>query len=108
MMMMTTGRIPECRAAEGAVLAMAMTFRTARVRRTHRAVGKGPGKGRVQRIARGQGRGRQQRKGRGSGREMVKGKVLLNKRQEEMISLVPWLCGGRRKCMRQTQTRRAN
>jgi len=73
---------------------------TARVRRTHRAVRKIPGKGR------GKGRGRQGRKGRG--RETVKGNVLLNKPQQEMISFVPLLCSCRRKCMRQTRTRRAN
>jgi len=106
--MMTTGRIPERRAVEGAILAMAMTMTTARVRRTHRAVRKGPGKGRVQRMGRGKGRGRQPRKGRGRGMETVKGKVLLNKPQEEMISLVPLLCSCKRKCMRQTRTRKAN
>ena len=89
MMMMTTGRIPERRAVDGAVLAMTMTMITARVSRTRRAVRKGPGKGRVQMMGRGKGRGRQPRKGRGRGRETVQGKVLLNKPQEEMISLVP-------------------
>jgi hypothetical protein len=77
---------------------------TARVRRTCRAVSKGLGIGRVEKMGRGEGRGRQLRKGRR--RDTVKGKVLLNKPQVEMISLVPWLC--RRKCMRQTRTRRAN
>jgi len=42
----------------------------ARVRRTHRAVKKGPGKGREQMTGRGNGTGR--------GRETVKGNVLLN------------------------------
>jgi len=74
---------------EGVVLAMAMTMMTARVRRTRRAVRKEPGKGRVQRMGRGKGRGRQRRKGRV--RETVKRKVLLNKPQEEMISLVQLL-----------------
>jgi len=60
----------------------------------------GKGKGRRLRTGRGKGRGR--------GRETVKGKVLLNTPQEEMISLVPLLCGCRRKCQRQTWTRRAN
>jgi len=69
---------------------------------------KGTGKGKVQRMGRGKGSGRQPRKGRGRGRETVKGKVLLNKPQEEMISLVPFLCSCRRKCMRQTRTRKAN
>jgi hypothetical protein len=104
--MMRTERIPDGRAVDGAVLAMGMTMTTARVRRTHRPVRKELGKGRVQRMGRGKGRGRQQRKGRR--RETVKGKVLLNKPQEEMISLVPLLCRCRRKCMRQTWTRRAN
>ena len=94
-MMMRTARIPEGRAAEGAVLAMAMTMMTPRVRRTRRAVRKKPGKGRVQRMGWGKGSGRQQRKGRR--REMVKGQVLLNKPQEDMISLVPLLCSCSRK-----------
>jgi len=68
--MMRTGRIPEHRAVDGAVLSMTMTMTTARVRRTRRVVRKGPGKGREQRMGRGKGRGR--------GRETVKGKVLLN------------------------------
>ena len=57
-------------------------------------------------MGRGKGWGRQRRKGRG--RETVKGKVLLNKPQEELISLMPLLCSCRRKCMRQTRTWRAN
>jgi hypothetical protein len=100
MMMMTTGRIPEHRAVEGAVLAMAMTMTMARVRMTRREVRKGPGKERDQRTGRGQGRGR--------GRETVKGKVLLNKHQGEMISLMPLLCSCRRKGMRQTRAWRVN
>jgi len=72
--MLTTGQIPERRAVEGAVLTMAMTMMTARVRRTRREVRKGPGKGRVHRMGRGKGRGRQPWKGRG--RETVKGNVL--------------------------------
>jgi hypothetical protein len=84
MMMMRTGRIPERQAVEGVVLAIAMTMTMARVRRKCREVRKGPGKGREQRTGRG--------KGRGSGRETVKGKVLVNKPQGEMISLVPLLC----------------
>jgi len=97
--MMTTGQIPERRAVEGAILVIAMTITTARVKRTRRAVRKGPGKGREQRMGRGNerrlrmGRG----KGRGRGRETVKGKVLLNKPQGETISLVPLLCSCRRK-----------
>jgi len=58
MMMMTTGRILERPAVEGAILAMALTMMTARVRRTRKAVRPGPGKGRVQRMGRGKGRGR--------------------------------------------------
>jgi hypothetical protein len=59
---------------------MAMTMTIARVRRTHRAVRTGPGKRRKQWMGRG--------KGSGWGREMVKGKVMLNKPQGEMISRV--------------------
>jgi hypothetical protein len=81
MKIIRTGRIPECVAVDGAVLAMTMIMTTATVRRTHRAVRKGPGKGREHRMGRGKERGR--------GRETVKGKVLLN-------------------CMRQTRTQRAN
>jgi len=80
-MMMTTGRIPERRAVDGAVLAMKMTITTPRVGRTRGAVRKGPGRGREQKLGRGKERGR--------GRGMVKGKVLLN-------------------CMRQSQTQRDN
>jgi hypothetical protein len=90
--------------------AMAMKMTTATVRRTHRATRTGPGKGREQTMRRGKGRrlrtGRG--KGRGRGRDMVKGKVLFNTPQEEMISLVPLLCSCRRKCQRQTWTQRAN
>jgi hypothetical protein len=57
-------------------------------------------------MERGKGSGRQLRKGRG--RETVKGKVLLDQPQEEMISLVLLLWGCRRKCIGQPQTRRAN
>jgi len=48
--------IPERRAVEGAVLTMAMTMMMARVRRTPRAVRKGLGKGRDQRMGQGKGR----------------------------------------------------
>jgi len=74
---------------EGAVLAMAMTMMTARVRRTCSAVRKDPGHEREQRMGRrngwrlrkGKGRERQLRKGRGRGRGRGAGKgmVLLNK-----------------------------
>jgi hypothetical protein len=70
---------------------MAMTMTTGRVSRSRRAVRKGLRKGRVQRMGKGKGRGRQPSKGRGRGRETVQGKVLLNKPQQEMISLVPLL-----------------
>jgi hypothetical protein len=106
MMMMRTERIPEHRAVESAVLAMAMTITMARVRRTRRALRKEPGKRREQRMRRGKGNamGRGRRRGRGE----VKGKVLLNKPQGEMISLVLLLCSCRRNDMRQTHTWRAN
>jgi hypothetical protein len=39
-------------------------------------------------------------KGSGRGREMLKGKVLINEPQGEMLSLLPLLCSGRRKCQR--------
>jgi hypothetical protein len=100
MMMMTTGRILERQAVEGAALVMAMTMTMAKVRSTCREVTKGPGKGKEQRTGRGKGRGRE--------RETVKGKVLLNKHQGEMIFLVPLLWSCRRKDMRQTRAGRAN
>jgi hypothetical protein len=93
---MTPERIPVRRAVEGAILAIEMPMMTARVRRTRRALRKGPGKGRKQRT------------GRGKGRETVNGKVLLNEPQGEMISLVPLFCSCRSKCQRQTWTRRVN
>jgi len=48
--MKRTVRIPERRAVEGTVLAMAMTMTMARVGRTRREVRKEPGKGREQRT----------------------------------------------------------
>jgi hypothetical protein len=108
MMLNKTGRVAEWGAVEGAVLAMAMTMTTARVRRTHSAVRKGLRKGRVHSMGRGKGRGKQPRKGRGWGRETVKGQVLLNKPQEEVISPVPLLCSCRRKFMRHTWTWKPN
>ena len=98
--MLRTRRIPERRAVEGDVLAMAMAMTMARVRKTCREVRKGPGKGREQMTGRGKARGR--------GRETVKGNLLLNKPQGEMISLVPLLCSCRRKGMRQTRAQRAD
>jgi len=108
--MMRTRRIPVRRSADGAVPAMTMTMTTPRVRRTRRVVRKGPGKGREQRMGRGQGRRLKTARGKGRGRERetVKGKVLINKPQGEMISLVPLLCSCRRKCQRQTWTWRAD
>jgi hypothetical protein len=105
-MMMVTGQILGCGAVEGTVLAMAMRMTTARVRRSPRAVRKEQGKGRVQWMRRGKVRGRQRRKG--TQRETVKKKVLSNKPQEEVISLVPFVCSCTRKSMRQTRTQRAN
>jgi hypothetical protein len=89
---------------------MAMTMTTARVKRTRKAVPKEPGNRNVPRMGRGKGRGKGRRRQRrnGRGRETVKGKVLLNKPQQEMISLVLLLSSCRRKCIRQTRTRRAN
>ena len=110
--MMRTGRIPEGRAVEGGIPAMAMTMTILRVRGTHRAVRKGPGKGREQRTGRGKGRqlrtGRGNESGRGRARETIKGKVLLNKPQREIISLTLLLCSCRSECRRHTWTRRAN
>jgi hypothetical protein len=82
--------------SDGGVMGIAMTMTTMRVMRTRRAVRKGPGKGMEQRTAR------------GHGWATVKGKILLNKPQGEMISLVPWLCSCRSKCQRHTSSRRAN
>jgi hypothetical protein len=56
--MMRTGWISEGRAVEGAVLAITIKMITGRVRRTCRAVRKGPGKGREQRMGWGKGRGK--------------------------------------------------
>lgn len=50
---MCTGRILELGAVQGAIQVMAMTITTVRVRRKHRAVRKGQGTGRVQRMGRG-------------------------------------------------------
>jgi hypothetical protein len=112
MIMMTTGQIPEHRAVGGAVMAMAMIMKMPRVRRTHRAVRKGLGKGSEQRTGRGKGKGRRWEPVKGKetvkGREMVKGKVLLNEPQGQMISLVLLLCRCRSKCQRQTWPRRGN
>jgi hypothetical protein len=108
MMTMITRQIPEGVAVEGAVLELVMIITTARVRRTRRAVRQGLVRGRVQRLGRGRdGEGKQGREG-GRGRETVKGIVLSNILQEEMISPMLLLCSCRRICMRETPTRRAN
>jgi hypothetical protein len=83
MMLMRTGRILARSVADGVVLVMAMTMTIAGVRRTRRVVGKGPRRGSEGKTTRGMGRGR--------GRETLKGKVLLNTPQGEMISLVSLL-----------------
>jgi hypothetical protein len=79
MMIMRTGRIPEHRAVEPAVLALAMTLTMARVRRTRSGVRQGPEKG----MEHSTGRDKRKRKGRGS--KTINGKVLLNKPHGEMI-----------------------
>jgi hypothetical protein len=58
----------------------------------------------------GKGKGTKDGKGKGkvTGKENGNGKVLLNKPQGEMISLVQLLCSCIRKGMRQTRTRSAN
>jgi len=104
MIMMRTGRILDHRVVGWAVLAMAITMMTARVRRTRRAVRKEQGKergrkmgmGNGRRLRTGRGRGRQQRKWRDRGWVMGKGngKVLLNKQQEiKRRRAVEWLLG---------------
>jgi len=94
MRMLRTARIPEHRAVEGAVLVMAISITTVRVGRNSRAVRNRPRKGKEQQMGRGKGRRLRMGKGKGKGRgsEMVMAKVLLNKPQGEMISLVPLLC----------------
>jgi len=73
--------MPECRAVDGAALAMTITMKVARVRTTCGAVRKVPGKGREQWMGR--------RYERRRGTETVKGMVLLN-------------------CIRQTRPQRGN
>jgi len=53
---MRTGRIPERREVEGAILAMTITMTMVKVRRTRRVVRKGLGKGWEERMRRGKGR----------------------------------------------------
>jgi len=89
MIMKKSWRILECRVVEEAVLVMAMTMMTRRERRTHNAVRKEPGKRRKQRMGTGMGRWK------GRGRETVKGKVLSNKPQGEIMSFVPMVCSSR-------------
>jgi hypothetical protein len=110
MMMMNNGQSMDCQAVEGTIPEMPMRITTVKIRRTCRALRHVLGKGREERMARGT--GRQLRMGRGKewarARELVKGKVLLNKPQGEMISLVPLICSCRMKSHRQTWTGRAN
>jgi hypothetical protein len=68
-------------------------------RRTEKVKGTKDGKGK--------GKGKATEEGKGSGRETVKGKVLLNKPQEEIISLVPLLCSCTRECISQSRIRMA-
>jgi hypothetical protein len=77
---------------------MEINMTMVRVRRRCSEVRKGPGKGREQRTGMGNGRGRQ----------TDKGKILLNKRQGDVISFVALGCSCRRKDIRQTRARRAN
>jgi len=104
MVMLRTGRITVGWAVEAAVLAMAMTMTTARVRRTCNVVRKEPSKGAEQRMVRGKDtrKGREMRrqwsKCKGKGIQTVKGQVLVHNAQGEMLSLVPLLCSFRRKC----------
>jgi hypothetical protein len=92
MIMMRTERIPECGAAEGAVQAMSMTMTVARVRRTRRAVRKGPAKGWKQRTGR----------IKETERETERGKVLLNEPLGVVISHMLLLCSCRSKYQRRT------
>jgi hypothetical protein len=95
---MGTEQITECQVAEGAVLVMAMTMTTARVRRTHGAVRKGPGNRREQKMGRRNG----QRKGKWKGKAMEnrkakakgngKGIGIVKQTQGGMISFMPLLC----------------
>ena len=70
--------------------------------------GKGKGNWKGKWMGKGKGKGTAMEEGRGRGREMVKGKVLLNKHQGEMISVMVLRCSCRSKCTRQTRTRRDN
>jgi hypothetical protein len=56
----------------------------------------------------GKGMGKAQEQGKVKGKRNVKGKVLLNILQGEMISLVPLLCCCRRRYIWHTVTWRAN
>jgi len=72
--MMRTGRIPKRRAVEGAVLVMAMSMMTARVRRACRAVRKEQGKGKGTKDGKGKGKGKATEEGKGKATEEGKGK----------------------------------
>jgi hypothetical protein len=67
---------------------------------------KGTGKGKGTKNEKGKGKEKATENGKWKGNS--KGKGVVNKPQEEMISLVPLLCICRKNCMRQTRTRRAN
>jgi hypothetical protein len=77
MTMIRTDQIPECRTVDRAVLAMTITMKTASVRNTCRAVGKGSGKGKSQRMGKGKGKGKGTGKGKGKGNGKGKGIVKL-------------------------------
>jgi len=94
MMMMGTWWLPQRWALNRPLLVMVTM---ARVRRTRRAVRKGPGNVWKQRMRRGQGKLLRTGRGKGSGwgRETVKWNVLWIKPQEMIISLMPLLCTNR-------------
>jgi len=66
------------------------------------------GKGRVTEDLKGKWQGNVMKDAQGTGRETVQREVLLNKPHGEVMSYVPLPCRYRRKCNRQTQTRKAN
>jgi len=95
-------------------MTMARVTTTLRVVRNRLGNRKKDRKGRAQGRELGQGSRRKQRKGRardkgrGRGRETVKGKVLFNTPQGEVIYLLTLLSGCRNKWWRHTRTQRAN
>jgi len=70
----------------------------------------GTGKGKGTKHGKGKGKATEDGKGKGKGKRKGngKGKGIVKQPQGEVISLVPLLCSCRRKCQRQTWTRRAN